>query len=236
MNSLSIIVPIFNEEQNIQNLFNEFINNNIYDLVDEIIYIDDFSIDDSLLILNSIKKINSKVVVLNHKKNYGQSKCFYTGINFSKSKTIITIDGDGQNNPKDILKLLNIYFSEDKIALVGGIRHKRKDTFIKRISSKIANNFRKTILNDECDDTGCSLKIFDRETFMQLPFFNGMHRFLPALFKGRNKKTKFVNVDHRARIYGSSNYGTFNRLFNGIFDIIRVLIINYKYNKQKHHK
>jgi len=225
MRSASIVIPIFNEEENILKLFDEFRNYKIYDIVEEIIYVNDYSTDESLTILNVLKQKNNKVVVLSHKKNMGQSKSFYTGIKYSKSKTIITIDGDGQNNPKDIINLLDIYFSDNEIGLVGGIRLKRKDTLIKVYSSKIANSFRKLILNDNCNDTGCSLKVFDQDTFINLPYFNGMHRFLPALFKGMGKKTTFVNVDHRPRLHGSSKYGIFMRLINGIVDIIRVLII-----------
>ena len=230
MNQLSIVIPIYNEKENIKYLFNEFKQYKIYEIVDEVIYIDDCSTDGSLVELNLIKKKYSKVIVLRHLRNFGQSKCLHTGINHTKSSTIITIDGDGQNNPRDISKLIKLYFSNNEISLVGGIRHKRKDNLIKIFSSKIANNFRKLILNDDCNDTGCSLKIFDRKEFLKIPYFNGMHRFLPALFKGLGKKTKFINVDHRARIYGTSKYGTLKRLFYGIIDIIRVLIIIKKFN------
>ena len=106
--------------------------------------------------------------------------------------------------------------------MVGGIRKKRKDNLLKIFSSRIANIIRKLILNDNCDDTGCSLKVFDKNVFMLFPFFDGMHRFLPALFIGHSKKTFFTNVDHRKRIYGKSKYGTFKRLFGGIRDIIKV--------------
>ena len=147
------------------------------------------------------------------------------GINSSKYNTIVTIDGDGQNNPIDIPKLANVYFSNKNLYLVGGIRKNRKDNFKKIISSKIANLIRKKLLNDNCNDTGCSLKIFDKETFLRFPPFNGMHRFLPALFKGYGKNTDFINVDHRKRKFGISKYGTFDRMIRGIRDMIRVLII-----------
>ena len=142
------------------------------------------------------------------------------------------MDGDGQNNPKDINKLIKLYFSDLNLSLVGGIRKKRRDTFVKIYSSKIANFVRSKILNDDCIDTGCSLKIFKKDVFLTFPFFNGIHRFLPALFKGYGKKTFFVDVDHRPRNIGISKYGTFDRLFKGVIDIFRVLIILYKYNKK----
>ena len=109
--------------------------------------------------------------------------------------------------------------------MIGGLRSKRKDSIVKILSSKFANSIRKLILNDKCDDTGCSLKIFNKHEFLKLPYFNGMHRFLPALFIALNNRNLFVKVNHRYRIYGSSNYGTLDRLFRGIIDIFRVLVI-----------
>ena len=128
---LSIVIPIYNEKENIKYLFNEFKQYKIYEIVDEVIYIDDCSTDGSLVELNLIKKKYSKVIVLRHLRNFGQSKCLHTGINHTKSSTIITIDGDGQNNPRDISKLIKLYFSNNEISLVGGIRHKRKDNLVK---------------------------------------------------------------------------------------------------------
>ena len=106
--------------------------------------------------------------------------------------------------------------------LIGGIRRNRKDNFTKIISSKIANSIRSRILNDECIDTGCALKIFDKKIFLSFPFFDGVHRFLPALFKGYGYETLFIDVNHRKRNHGISKYGTMNRLFAGIRDIIKV--------------
>ena len=117
--------------------------------------------------------------------------------------------------------------------MVGGIRFRRKDNLIKIFSSKVANSIRSKILKDNCPDTGCSLKVFDKHVFMQFPFFNGIHRFLPALFKGFGKQTYFINVDHRFRIHGHSKYGTFLRLFRGIKDLIRVAIILKKFKRNR---
>ena len=114
---------------------------------------------------------------------------------------------------------------------MGGIRNKRKDSYIKKISSKIANYIRSNILNDHCSDTGCSLKIFDRDSYLEFPYFDGIHRFLPALFKGYWHKTKFINVDHRMRKYGKSKYGTFKRLLKGIIDLIKVVKIIKKFKR-----
>ncbi len=224
MYKFSVVIPIFNEELNLSELFYE-IDKSLQDIdcKYEIITIDDASTD------NSVKKIeynknfyDFKIRIEKNKNNLGQSYSISKGINLSNYKTIITIDADGQNDPKDIPKLLKLYFDNTDIKLVGGIRANRKDSFIKRYSSKIANYYRKKILKDDCDDTGCSLKVFDKEIFLKFPYFDGIHRFLPALYKGYGFKTKFSFVNHRERKYGISKYGTFSRLVNGLRDIKKV--------------
>ena len=127
--------------------------------------------------------------------------------------------------------MLSMYLSNPSVKLLGGIRAKRKDNFIKILSSKIANNIRSFLLNDNCLDTGCALKIFDKHIFLEFPYFNGLHRFLPALFKGFGYKTVFFTVDHRLRKHGKSNYGTFKRLLAGIRDIIKVALIIKKHKR-----
>jgi len=216
----SIVIPLFNEEKNITPLIDEIADSiSIYNNY-EIILINDASTDKTL---NTIKKIkNSSVKVINNLINKGQSYSIHKGIEYSKNNIIITIDGDGQNDPNDIPKLLEIYISNSEIKLIGGIRKNRKDTIIKKISSKIANSIRSIILKDNCKDTGCSLKVFDKKIFLSFPYFDGIHRFLPALFKGYGYKTKFINVNHRTRKYGVSKYGTINRLIIGIRDILKV--------------
>lgn len=217
----SIVIPSFNEGKNIINIFNEIklsLKGNY-----EVIYVDDGSTDDSIHYYDKIKN-EPNVILVKNSHNLGQSKSLYNGIKISKSDTIVTIDGDCQNDPKDISKLLSIY-EKGNIALVGGIRAKRKDTFIKKISSIIANKVRSYILDDNCPDTGCGLKIFSKKIFLMIPYFNGIHRFLPALFIGFGHKTAFTFVNHRKRQIGKSNYGVLNRLFKGILDIYRVKII-----------
>ena len=141
------------------------------------------------------------------------------------------MDGDGQNNPKDIPKLLEIYFSSKDFTLVSGIRIKRKDSLIKIISSRVANLIRSYILEDKCPDTGCSLKIFQKNIFLDFPYFDGIHRFLPALFNGYGQKIRFIPVDHRSRVKGISKYGIFDRLFKGVYDLFRVKKIIRHYKK-----
>ena len=235
MNSFSIIIPVFNEEKNVEPLLKEILNtlNSQYENF-EVIFINDCSSDESLSRIKSLCKIYpKKIKVISNALNIGQSFSIISGIKHSLFDTIVTLDADGQNNPKDIPKLLKKFFSNNEVYLVGGIRKNRKDSFIKKISSKVAIYVRKSILNDNCTDTGCSLKVFDKFTFMQFPFFNGIHRFLPALFSGYGKKTIFIDVDHRPRVFGYSKYGTYDRFIRGIRDLIRVtkIIKQFKQNK-----
>lgn len=222
MNNFSVIIPVYNEEKNIGVLLDELgdILGSNYEY--EIIVVDDKSTDGT--VAEVIKKMNSnkKIKIKYHSINLGQSYCILTGAKQSIYHTLITMDGDGQNNPKDIPILLKKFFSNKNIKLLGGIRKKRKDTFSKKIASFCANKIRKKILNDNCDDTGCSLKIFDKNIFIQMPFFDGIHRFLPALFKGFGHKTLFIDVDHRKRLYGVSKYSNTKRLFRGIRDLFIV--------------
>ena len=224
----SIVIPLFNEQRNIITLIDEinFSLKNFYNY--EIIIIDDCSIDDTFKIVS--KLTNKNLRLYKNNINRGQSFSIWRGIEKSSNEIIITIDGDGQNDPNDIPKLLECYINNQNIKLVGGIRKNRKDTFVKIISSKIANYIRSRILNDECNDTGCSLKVFNKNIFLSFPFFDGIHRFLPALFKGYGYETKFISVNHRKRHYGTSNYGTFKRLINGIKDMIKVkkILLNKK--------
>lgn len=220
----SIVIPLFNEAQNINGLLREIENQNLPYKNFEIILVDDFSSDDTVKVIKENNKL-SNIKILKNNENRGQSYSIFRGIKKSSYDIIVTIDGDGQNNPKDILKLLKIYLSDKEIKLVGGIRSNRKDKILKIISSKIANFVRSKIFKDNCKDTGCSLKVFDKQSFLEFPFFNGIHRFLPALFKGFGHKTAFYNVDHRQRKYGYSKYGTLDRLLRGIRDIFIVLKI-----------
>jgi len=228
----SIVIPVFNEAQNIKRLIKEiYFSLKNYRKFD-VILINDASTDNTVEIITELNNFHN-LTLLNNSNNYGQSYSISKGIKHSKYEIIITIDGDGQNNPKDIPNLLEYYLDNKEISLVGGIRKKRKDSLIKIISSKVANKIRSRILNDQCDDTGCSLKVFSRNIFLNFPYFDGIHRFLPALFKGYGFKCYYITVDHRAREKGVSKYGTFDRLYKGFFDIIKVkkIINDYKLKK-----
>jgi len=235
MNNFSIVIPVFNEAKNIVILVEEIFNSlkNIQDDY-QLILIDDASTDNTLNLISNLDYLYlKKIITISNKKNLGQSFSIIKGIKQSLYKTIVTLDGDGQNNPKDIPNLLNYYFSNEDIFLVGGIRKKRKDSLVKILSSRIANYIRMTVLQDNCIDTGCSLKVFDKNIFLKFPSFDGIHRFLPALYSGYEKKTHFIDVDHRPRIYGYSKYGTYGRLIRGIRDLIKVAKIIKKFKSNR---
>ncbi len=225
----SIIIPVFNEEDNISKLIEEIKISLKTEHFYEIIIINDGSYDNTKKILNNINEDN--LIIFNLNKNYGQSYSLHYGINKAKYDNIVTIDGDLQNDPKDINKLLDIYFSNKNLKLVSGIRRNRKDTFIKIVSSKLANSIRSKFLNDNCPDTGCSLKIFQKNIFLKIEFFNGLHRFIPTFFENMDLKVKYIDVNHRRRVSGISKYGTFDRLYKGIKDLIKVKKLINRINK-----
>ena len=183
MQNFSIIIAVYNESNNIKKLIEEIHNTLSLKYDYELIIVNDGSNDNSNNVIKELKD-SFPIKLIEHERNLGQSRSILSGIKNSSYNTIVTIDGDGQNNPFDIPSLLNIYFSSDEISLVGGIRKKRMDNSIKILTSKIANKIRSYVLNDDCSDTGCSLKVFNKEIFMRFPYFNGIHRFLPALYKG----------------------------------------------------
>ncbi len=225
MIKFSIVIPVFNEEHNIKNLIIEIYNslkkiNNVF----EIILVNDGSNDETLTKLENLDKKKYKITLINNKKNFGQSYSIRKGIELSNYENILTIDGDGQNNPNDIPKLIEVY-QKKNLQLISGIRYKRKDNFIKKFTSKVANNVRSFILKDNCTDTGCSLKLFKRNIFLKIPYFSGIHRFIPSIFNALNCKINYINVDHRPRLKGVSKYGTIYRLYRGIIDIVKVIRI-----------
>ena len=219
--SLSIVVPVRNEEDNVADLISEIQKSLKRKITYEIIYVDDGSTDQTYKNLITLQKTYKELRVIRHEKSCGQSTAVRTGVKYAKFNWIATLDGDGQNNPADIPKLLNAL--KEGVELVGGNRrHSRRDTWIKRISSVIANGVRSSLLKDDTPDTGCGLKLFSRDAFLDLPYFDHMHRFLPALIKRRGGLIVSVPISHRQRTHGQSNYGTIDRLLVGIVDLFGV--------------
>ena len=223
---ITVVVPIYNEQDNIKPLLDE-ITLAAKDIpISEIIYVDDASTDQTFDVLKDLRNLYPALRVLRHSKNSGQSAALWTGIKASGNDIIVTLDGDGQNNPADI-QLLYQKLQDNKKnyskLMVAGQRVKRDDSWIKLKSSKIANAVRGSLLKDNTRDTGCSLKLFSRRDFMNLPYFDHIHRFLPALMMRDGVQILHVDVSHRARVSGVSKYGTLDRLFAGIYDLLGVL-------------
>ena len=219
---LSVVVPVRNEEDNIVPLIGE-IQAALDGVVDyEIIYVNDGSTDSTPQKLAEIRKSCPHLRVMRHAQSCGQSTAVRTGVKAATGDWVATLDGDGQNDPADIPRLIGAL--EPGVDLVGGNRrHARRDTWIKRISSVIANTVRSRMLQDSTPDTGCGLKLFSREVFLDLPYFDHMHRFLPALVIRRGGRVVSVAANHRPRERGKSNYGTLDRLMVGIIDLFGVM-------------
>ncbi len=220
MTQLSVVVPVFNERDNVLPLINE-ITTALRGVTDfEIVYVDDDSKDDTLAVLSAAKADNPELRVIHHVRQSGQSTAIRNGIKAARGAWIATLDGDGQNDPADIPKLLAMRDqSPAQIKLFAGWRVERKDTGSKRIASKLANAIRSRLLRDETPDTGCGIKLFEREAFLDLPYFDHMHRYLPALMQRAGWQVKSVPVNHRERSAGVSKYNNLNRALVGIADL-----------------
>jgi glycosyltransferase involved in cell wall biosynthesis len=161
--------------------------------------------------------------VISHARNIGQSRAIRTGVRATRGGIIVTLDGDGQNDPADIPNLLAVFRAGgSELGMVSGVRAKRHDSFLRRLSSRAGNGVRRWMLNDGATDVGCSLKAFRRDAFLALPYFDHIHRFLIALMLREGYEVKFVDVNHRPRLKGTSKYNLRNRLFVGVTDLMGV--------------
>lgn len=218
---LSVVVPVHNERDNVAPLLME-IEAALAPLGIswEAIFVDDLSRDDSLAVLRSLLIGHKHLRVLRHLAQSGQSTAVRTGVKAARGRWIATLDGDGQNDPADIPKLLKARDQADpKVKLFGGWRVQRKDSGSKRWASKIANAVRSRLLQDETPDTGCGIKLFERAVFLDLPYFDHMHRYLPALVKRAGWSTLSVPVNHRERTAGVSKYNNLGRAWVGLKDL-----------------
>lgn len=225
---ISVVVPVYNEEDNVGPLAAE-IAATLKDCVYEMIFIDDCSTDTTLSVLKALKSQYETLRVLHHNSNAGQSRSVRSGVLAAQAPVIATLDGDGQNDPADIPALYRQLTRRDTprgLALVSGRRVRRKDSVAKRFTSRIGNGVRKWLLRDGADDTGCGLKVFRREPFLQLPYFDHIHRYIPALMLREGHGIEFTDVSHRPRLYGRSKYTNFGRLIVSLSDIRGVMWLN----------
>jgi dolichol-phosphate mannosyltransferase len=221
--AVSIVVPVRNEAENVSPLIAEIVAALDGRWAYEIIYVNDGSTDATGERLALLMKQRGNLRQLRHATSSGQSAAVRSGVRAARGAIVATLDGDGQNNPAFLPDLISaIVLGGDRVGLAAGQRVGRKDTGFKKIQSRIANRVRNAILRDGTRDTGCGLKAFRREVFLAMPYFDGLHRFLPALVRREGYEIAYVEVTDRPRHSGVSNYGFFDRLWIGIMDLAGV--------------
>ncbi|HWL82533.1 MAG TPA: glycosyltransferase [Roseomonas sp.] len=233
---LSVVVPVRNEAPNIAPLVAE-IGAALAAIPHEIIYVDDGSTDATATALAELARSTPALRVLGHVASCGQSAAIVTGVRSARGDWIVTLDGDGQNDPADIPALWDFAQAESANGgpplMVAGWRVNRRDTQVKRISSRLANRIRARLLGDATPDTGCGLKLFPRALFLSLPAFDHMHRFLPALVLRQGGRVVSRPVNHRPRMRGQSNYGTLDRLAVGVVDLLGVIWLQRRWKRPR---
>jgi len=218
---VSIVIPVHNEAENIPALAEE-IAAALKDRRFEAIFVNDGSSDDTVAVLKRLGRKYPWLRQVSHARSCGQSAAIRTGVRSARAPIVATLDGDGQNDPAFLPKLIvALEGAPPKVGLVNGLRLKRKGGF-KRFQSTIANAVRAAVLRDDTRDTGCGLKAFRREVYLALPYFDALHRFTPALVKRDGYDVAYVEVVDRPRAHGKSHYGMWNRLWIGILDLAGV--------------
>jgi glycosyltransferase involved in cell wall biosynthesis len=221
----SVVVPVMNEAGNAAALAREIaaaLDGRSY----EMIFVDDASRDDTRGELISLRKDLPSLRVLGHRKNSGQSRAIQSGVLAARAPVVGTLDGDGQNDPADLARLAARFHRPDapaNLGMIAGARAKRQDKLSKRVASRVANAVRKSLLRDGADDSGSGIKVFKREAFLRLPYFDHMHRFMPALMLREGYAVEFLEVNHRHRGAGRSKYTNLGRLAANMSDLFGVM-------------
>lgn len=230
---ISVVVPVHNEAPNLQPLINA-ISLALAETEHEIIYVDDGSTDSTPQILTGLAQNLPTLRVIRHKNSCGQSGAVITGVKHARGTYIATLDGDGQNDPADIPTMLNAIRTAEAAGpcpvLAAGHRVSRQDSNAKRYGSRLANKVRAWALRDATPDSGCGLKLFRRQAFLDLPHFDHIHRFLPALFIRAGGRVISVSVRHHARAHGTSHYNNWQRLKVGLVDLAGVAWLQRRWN------
>jgi dolichol-phosphate mannosyltransferase len=225
---ISVVVPVKDEAGNVGPLARE-IAAALAGESHEILFVDDGSTDGTGAALAALKSEIPQLRALRHGRNLGQSRGIRTGVQAARGDIIVTLDGDGQNDPADIPKLLAALKAEPDVAMVSGVRVKRKDSASRRLASRLGNRFRSALLGDGATDTGCGLKAFRRSVFLDLPYFDHLHRFLIAMVLREGWKVTYVPVNHRPRLTGTSKYTNFGRLLVSMQDLLGVRWLQRRY-------
>jgi len=230
---LSVVIPVCNEADNVLPLAREIAAALRPRMTIEILFVDDGSDDGTLAAMRAARDEIPEIRLLRHSRRSGQSAAVHTGVRRARGTWIATLDGDGQNDPADFPAMLDALdqaqAADSAVRLVMGNRVTRRDTWLRRMSSRVANGVRGWLLDDGTPDTGCGIKLMHRETFLELPYFDHMHRFLPALYQRQGASVISVPVNHRPRTRGTSKYGLHNRLWVGIVDMFGVMWLRSRF-------
>jgi dolichol-phosphate mannosyltransferase len=219
---ISVVVPVRNEAGNVAPLIGEIARAMAPLAPFEIVYVNDGSTDETAAELRRLTKEHPFLRVVDHAVSCGQSAAVRSGVSFARAPVVATLDGDGQNDPVFLPALIAAIERDPTVGLVAGQRVGRKATGFKKLQSRIANAVRGAVLRDGTRDTGCGLKAVRRDAFLALPYFDGLHRFLPALVRRDGYRVAYVDVVDRPRLTGTSNYGMWDRLWVGILDLLGV--------------
>ena len=227
---ISVVIPVCNEAENVGPLAQE-IATALSGKSFEVLFVDDGSTDATASAVQAARASVPQVRLLRHSFRSGQSAAVTTGVRHARAEWVGTLDGDGQNDPADLPKLLDARLKPENagVSLFQGHRTTRKDTGFRKFQSRIANGVRSKMLGDGTPDTGCGIKLLHRPAYLELPKFDHMHRFLPALFQRAGARVVSVPVNHRPRAHGTSKYGMLNRLWVGIVDIFGVMWLRRRY-------
>jgi len=228
--TLSVVVPVKDEAENVAQLALEILR--AVGTEAEIIFVDDGSQDNTAEILKALKAEIPSLRAIAHGRNIGQSRAVRTGVRAARGEIIATLDGDGQNDPADIPRLMHALQNAPaaaRVGMVSGVRQHRKDGANKRYASGFANWFRNAMLHDGATDSGCGLKVFRRDAFLALPYFDNMHRFLIALMQREGYAVEYQPVEHRPRVHGNSKYKNLSRALVGFFDTFGVRWLQHRF-------
>jgi len=225
---ISVVVPVFNEEGAVASLARE-IATAFAGWRYEVLFVNDSSQDATAERLEALQEEIPTLRILTHRRNAGQSRAIRTGVRAARAPVVVMLDGDGQNDPADAPRLARALIAgPPSLGLIGGERRVRRDSTGKRWASRLANAVRRRVLNDQTADTGCGLKVFRRDAFLTLPYFDHLHRYLPALMMREGYQVAFEPVNHRSRQSGRSKYTNLGRLGASLFDLAGVVWLSHR--------